>query len=285
MDQTEYRQLQESGGLVTDAALQEEVVNEIIEDDRYAEEEPEIEEEEAPADEPENTVDDDSEPEEELTPKEKTAFEKRLERERVKEREKIEAEYKQKYSKHDEVIQSLGGDADKLLQAAKDAKLAREAEQLAYSNGWSDEDKQWYIEDQKNKQELKELRVQMQISKLMDNPDYAGIGSMEKDILAKIDKSNGSLNVEEAFFALGGSKRIEQVKLEAQQREIALRNKPTRTVQKDAPSNNTGEKPLDPKVLAEAKRAGMSEAEARKVMNAPVFNNIDEYREYQRKNK
>lgn len=279
MDQNEFRQLKETGATVSDADLQN-AETEII-DDQYEGEVEEVEEE-TPADELETAESNIEEEVEELTPQEKNAFQKRLEREQKKLEEKLRSEmeeqYKQKYSKHDEAIQLMGGDPEKILQAAKDAQIQREAQRLADQHGWSQEDTQWYIEQEKQKQELKELRVQMQINKLKDNPDYAGISSMEKEILARIDKSNGALNVEEAFWALGGAKRVEQIKLEAQQREIAKRSAQTRTVQKDSASSTTTEKPLPPSILKEAERMGISAEEARRLMNRPTSQNIDEYR-------
>lgn len=282
MDQNEFRQRKESGDLVTDAALQE-ATTEII-DDQFEEEvehKEEVEQEEQ-SDELADTETGEEEEDVHLTPQEKTAFQKRLEREQKKLEEKLrtemEEQFKQKYSKHDEAIQLLGGDPDKILSAARDSQIQRQALQLAEQNGWSQEDTQWYIDQQKQQQELKELRVSMQINRLKDNPDYAGIASMEKEILSRIDKSNGALNVEEAFWALGGAKRVEQIKLEAQQREIAKRTAPTRTVQRDTASSVPTEKPLPPSVLQEAQRMGISAEEARRLMNKPVSNNIDEYR-------
>lgn len=268
-------ELQPGEEVIEDAALLEE---EII-DDQYEEEEQqeEIAEE----------VDEDGLPP--LNEKEKTAFQLRLERDKGKLEEKMRAEmeeqFKQKYSKHDEVIASMGGDADRILTAAKEAQTLREANRLAEQNGWDEDQTQWYIEDQKNKKELKELRVQMQINKLKDSPDYAGISSMEKDILAKIEKSNGALDVEEAYWALGGSKRAAQIKLETEQREVIKRGQQSRTVLKDAPSTNTGEKPLSPQVLQEAKRMGITEDQARKLMNKQPAKDIDEYRERQKQSK
>lgn len=261
--------------IVEDAALLEE---ELV-DDQY--------EEEGQQEEIVEEVDEDGLPP--LNEKEKTAFEKRLERDKGKLEEKIRADmdeqYKQKYSKHDEVIASMGGDPDRILTAAKEAQTLREANRLAEQNGWDEDTTQWYIEDQKNKQELKELRVQMQINNLKDNPDYAGISSMEKDILSMIDKSNGALNAEQAYWAMGGSKKAAQIKLETEQREIIKRGQQSRTVLKDAPNNTSGEKPLSPQVLQEAKRMGISEAEARKLMNKQPAKDIDEYRERQKQSK
>lgn len=291
MDQNEYRKLKESGETVTDAALQDaetEVVDDQFEEEIPAEEEvTEEQEQEESGDASEATESDEEEEPEQLTPKEKTAFEKRLERERAKLEEKLRTELEQqaeqKYSKHREAIEALGGNPDALLAAARDAKLQQEAQSLAERNGWSDEETRWYVDQQKQAQELKELRVQMQINRLKDQPDYLGIDKMEKEIAAKIDKSNGALTVEEAFWALGGPKKVEQVKLEAQQREAARRTQPTRTVVKDAPSTSVGEKPLPPSVLAEAKQMGISEAEARKLYNAKPAETIDEWRERRKK--
>ncbi len=283
MDRTEFDKKKQSGELVTDAALQN-AETEIV-DDQYDEPEEAAEDEakEIPADEAEATETDEDDESDKLTPQEKTAFQKRLERERAKMEEKlraeIEAQNDAKYSKHREAIEALGGDPDKLLQIAREAKINNEAQALATQNGWDEEQTKWYIEQQKQQQELKELRVQMQINRLKDDPNYTGIGSMERDILAKIDKSNGALTAEEAFWALGGPKRIEQIKLEEQQRNIAKRAQQPRTVVKDAQSTSTGEKPLSPTVLMEAKQMGITPEEARKLMNAQPAQTIEEWRE------
>lgn len=298
MDRDQYNAMKQSGELVTDAALQD--AETTIVDDREQDEHDDQnqtddrnqDQDDQDQDDPDNQNDSDDQDDSdegnaELTPKEKTAFDKRLERERLKIEEKLRKEIEEqtetKYSKHREAIEHLGGDPDAILKAAQETKLLNEAQRLADQNNWTEEETQWFVQQRKQEQELKELRVQMQINRLKDNPDYAGIASMEKEIMARIDKSNGALNVEEAFWAIGGPKRVEQVKLEQQQREIAKRAQPTRTVQKDSPSSNAGEKPLDPKVLSEAKRMGVSESEARRLTNAPTFDNIDEWREWKKK--
>lgn len=291
MDINEFRAMKESGGTVADAALQEEVLEEEeFEEEHQEEEEEALEEQEEEVQEEE----DDIPP---LPPKEQTAFEKRMAREKAKLEEKlrqeIEAAAESKYRKHREAIEALGGDPDKLLKAAAESKMLKEiqgqAKRLADQNGWSDEDEKWYVDQQMQQQkqdaELKELRVQMQINRLRDNPEYAGIATMEREILQKIDKSNGALSVEEAYWALGGSRKAEQIKLEAQQREIAKRSKTPRTVVKDSPSNTTGEKPIPESVLREAKLMGISEAEARRLMNSKASADIDSWREERRKAK
>lgn len=288
MDQNEFRSLKESGGLVDDAGLQEETV---ITDDWDEEEEhqQQDEQEQQEQDATEEDADDSQDEEEEdlppLNEKEKTAFEKRMERERAKERERIQAEYEEKYGRHRQIIDLLGGDPEAIEKRIRDNQIAQEAQRLAEANGWDEEQTSWYVEQQKQQRELKELRVQMQINRLKDNPDYAGIASLEKEIMSKIDKTGGALSVEEAYWALGGHKRAEQIRLEAQMRESEKRKKQPRTVITDAPITTTGEKPLPPEVAQEAQRMGISAAEARRLMSAEPAGNIDEWRARKQKAK
>lgn len=279
MDQNEYRDLKESGGLVDDAGQhepeqreEETVTNDDVEDTSPDEQEDTVDESE--------TDEDDDLPQ--LSEKEKTAFEKRRERDERKMREKLEAElnqqYEQRYGKHKQIIEMLGGDPEAIEKRIRENQMMAEANRLAEQNGWDDETTRWYVEQQKQQQELKELRVQMQINRLKDNPEYAGIGAMEKEILSKIDRSNGALSVEEAYWALGGPKRIEQIRLEAQMRESEKRKRQVRTVLTDAPTPNTAEKPLPPEIMKEAERMGISAAEARRLMSKEPAENIDEWR-------
>jgi hypothetical protein len=275
MDQNEFRQLKQSGGLVDDAGLQDEETS--IVDDREEletgteQEEQEEEHEEQEEQQEQEESEDDLPP---LNEKEKTAFEKRMERER----KKLADEYEQKYGRHKQVIEMLGGDPDAIEKRIRDNQIAQEAQKLAEANGWDDETTTWYVEQQKQQQELKELRVQMHINKLRDNPDYAGIGTMEKEILAKIDRANGALSVEEAYWALGGPKKAEQIRLEAQVRESVKRQKTPRTVITDSQVSTTTEKPLPSDVIRDAERMGISAADARKLMSKEPVNNIDEWR-------
>lgn len=285
MDQIEFRKLKESGENVTDAALQS-AETEVV-DDQFANDQPEPEvddtqEQNASSDAQKDADSDDGDEPDQLTEKERNAFQKRMEREskKIEERlrKELEEQTEQKYSKHREAIEALGGDPDKLLAAAREARINTEAQRLAEQNGWSDEETRWYVDQQKQQQELKELRVQMQINRLKDQSDYLGIDKMERELLAKIDKSNGALSVEEAYWALGGPKKAAQLKLEAEQREIARRSQPARTVQSDAPSTQIGEKPLPPQVLRDAKMMGISEAEARRLFSSQPAGDIDEWR-------
>jgi hypothetical protein len=282
MDQNEYQELKKTGQLVGDADLSnaptEAVIEEVIEEevvvDEVIEDEKEIIEKE------------DDLPE--LDEKQKTAFDKRLERERNKLEEKlrkeIEEQSEQKYSKHKAAIEAIGGDPDKIIEAAREAAFKREADRIGDNNGWSEEDKQFYIEQEKQKHELKELRVLRQIDKLKNDPDYAGIEGMEKDILAKIDKSGGQLTVDEAYWAIGGPKKAAQIKLEATMREAEKRKTQPRTVLTDNPTTTTGEKPLPADVVRDMERMGITAAEARRLMSTDSPKNIEEWRE-QRKAK
>lgn len=273
MNQDEYRDNQ-TGAIVEDAAPQKEEteVYEQDEDNHY--------------DAPEDQQDaEEAEDEDDLPPlpeKEKTAFEKRLERERTKLEEKLKSElsqqYEQQYGRHKQVVEMLGGDPEVIERRIRENQIAQEAQRLADQNGWDDETTKWYVEQQKQQQELKELRVQMQINRLRDNPEYAGIGTMEKEILSKIDKSGGALTVEEAYWALGGPKRIEQIRLEAQVRESVKRQKQPRTVLTDAATPNTSEKPLPADVLRDAERMGISASEARRLMSAEPAKDLNDWR-------
>lgn len=286
MDRDEYNALKESGGFVTDAALQEQQETNIVVDDEEEFRETDTDEQEDSAERSEDEQEDDLPP---LSEKEKTAFEKRMERERVKLQEKLQAEmkqqYEQQYGKHKAVIDLLGGDPEVIEKRIRESQMLSEANRLAEQNGWDDEQTRWYVEQQKQQQELKELRVQMQINRLKDNPEYSGIGSMEREIVSKIDKSGGALTVEEAYWALGGPKRIEQIRLEAQMRESVKRQQQPRTVLTDAATPSNAEKPLPADVLRDAERAGMSAAEARRLMNSEPAKDLAEWRKRRQQTK
>jgi hypothetical protein len=269
MNQDEYKELKESGGLVDDAGQQEEVIEQ--------EEETGIEKDELEKElEASEETDDDDLPE--LPEKERTAFERRMEREKAKLQEKIEAEMQKKYGKHQQIVDLLGGDADAVEKRIRDQQLVSQAQHIADQNGWDEEQTQWYINQQKQDQELKELRVQMQINKLRDNPDYAGIASLEREIMSKIDKTNGALTVEEAYWALGGKNKADQIRLEAQVRESEKRKKQPRTVLTDSAAGTVTEKPLPADVMRDAERMGISAAEARRLMSKEPAKDIAEWR-------
>ncbi|MCM3703801.1 hypothetical protein [Paenibacillus macerans] len=276
---------------VQDAAVQEEQIGE-----------PETEEvggtedfEESPEDIQDTFTDDEQEEEQELSPKEKTAFEKRLEREKRKMEEELSKQIEAKYSKHQKVIEKLGGDPDKIEQMLAERQIQSEiqaqAQQLAEYNGWDDSQTQWYVQQQTQvkqqelqqlqlQKELQELRIANQINDLRDNPDFPGIIGLKKDIADLVSKSNGTLDVTQAYWALGGQARAQQMKREAEQRAAVQRR--TRVVAKDTPSAASTEKVIPGNILAQAKQMGISEKELRELADFDA-KNINEYRAKKKK--
>jgi hypothetical protein len=270
MNREQFEQEKETGVEVEeqDAAVQEE---EIVGD---AEVETDIEDQEE--DQQEDSEDDLDIPEEQ-----KTAFAKRLEREQKKIKEQTEKElkeqYESQYGRHKSIVDMLGGDPDQVERMIKDNQAKSEAYRLAEQQGWDEEQTQWYIQQQKKDQEVQELKVQVAINDLKDNPDYAGIGSMKKEIQTMISRSGGAIDVKQAYWALGGEKRAEQLRRETEQRNIAKRSKAKRTVQSDSPTSTTGEKPLDAENERIRQKMGLSLKEAKALLN-DTPNNLEAYR-------
>ncbi len=277
MDQTQYRQ--QSGEEVEDAALQDNLEEETEElEDELDSDELEDSDEEQADDEAEET---DELPE--LSPKEKTAFEKRRERDLKKAEEKLREtlaqEYEAKYGKHKAIVDLLGGDPETVEKAIRENQMAQEADQLAKANGWDEAQTQAHLNQMKLQQELFDLRVDNQINDLRDNADYAGIKDMKADIKTLIRQSNNTLTVQQAYLALGGTQRLAQIKRETEQREIAKRSQAKRTVQSDSPTSNAGPKPLSPELMKQANALGISVEEARRLMSSDRPQNLSQWRE------
>jgi hypothetical protein len=270
MNREQFEQEKETGVEVEeqDAAVQEE---EIVDD---VEVETDIGDQEE--DQQEDSEDDLDIPEEQ-----KPAFAKRLEREQKKIKEQTEKElkeqYESQYGRHKSIVDMLGGDPDQVERMIKDNQAKSEAYRLAEQQGWDEEQTQWYIQQQKKDQEVQELKVQVAINDLKDNPDYAGIGSMKKEIQTMISRSGGAIDVKQAYWALGGEKRAGQLRRETEQRNIAKRSKPKRTVQSDSPTSTTGEKPLDAENERIRQKMGLSLKEAKALLN-DTPNNLEAYR-------
>ena len=220
----------------------------------------------------------------ELPPREQTAFEKRMERERKKMQEQIEREYEQKYSRHKQVVDKLGGDPDAIERMIKDREIQSQAERLAYEYGWDEQQTQYYVKQEQDKlqqqqlqNELRDLRISNEINDLRDKPEFSGIKSMQKEIADLVSRSNGTLNVEQAYWALGGQQRAAQVKREVEQR-AAFDRRTGRVVTKDAPSAASTEQAIPPSVLADAKRWGLTEKDIRELASFDA-KNINEYRQ------
>lgn len=279
MNRTEFEEQKESG----------EVAEETTQQDAAVEEETDIQEESEVTTETEEIDDAVEDDLPDLPEEQKTAFQKRLEREQKKIRETAEQElkeqYEAQYGKHKSIVDMLGGDPDQVEQMIRDnqaqAVAQQQAQSLANQYGWDEQQTQQYAQQyaqqQKKDQELADLKVQVQINEFKDNPDYAGIGNMKKEIQTMIGRSNNALSVEQAYWALGGKGRAEQLKREAEQREIAKRSKSKRTVQSDSPTSGTGEKPLSPENERMRQRMGLSMKEARELLKE-THNNLEAYR-------
>lgn len=237
-------------------------------------------------DEPEGPSDElDDEDSIELPEAQKTAFQKALEREKRKlaeREEQLKQEYEQQYNPYKSFFDQLGIDPATAQQAIEQNRIRQQAEQLAYDQGWTDEQAQAYLqnqlEQQRQAEELHDLRVTVQINDLADKPEFAGIKQMKDQIKQLIKDSGGKLTADQAYWAIGGPDRAKQLQREAQQREIAKRAKPKRTVQTDNPVSVPTEKPLPPDVQRAAQEAGISEREARRLMDMP--NDLEGYRKW-----
>ncbi len=213
-----------------------------------------------------------------LPPEQKTAFQKRLEREQKKIREDVEKEFGQKYSRHDGIVQQLGGDLDVIERQLQEQEWLKEAQ----ASGYTQEEYETYARQKRMEAELFDLRIDNQINDLRDNATYAGIRDMKKDIKDIIRTSNGKLTAQQAYWALGGEARAAQAKREAEQREIAKRTQGKRTVQTDSPAGSKPKTALSPEILAQAKKMGISVEEAQRLMSED-YNNIDDYRKAKQK--
>lgn len=227
---------------------------------------------------------DDLEPEADHDPipqEHQSAWAKRAERERRKGAEETEArlkaEYESQINPYKKFFDQLGIDPETAMQAMEQNKIKQEAEQLAYQNGWDEQQTQWYVKQQQQDKEMRDLRVSVQINDLADRADYPGIKQMKPQI-AEFVSRNPNMTVEQAYWAVGGQPLAQQLRREAEQREIAKRQQTKRTVVKDAPATMTGPAPLPPEAIAFMKSEGMSEAQVRQLMQDDFPKDLQTFR-------
>lgn len=255
-----------TGVTVPDAEVQDDVVDD-VQDDSVED----VQDDTVSDDVSDDTVDDNIP---DLPPEQKTAFQKRLEREQRKIREQLEQELKSQYSKHDQIIQLLGGDVETIEKAIKEQQWAQEAEAYGY-------DRDAYVREKQREDRLFELEIRDQINELRDNPDYAGIQSMKKEVADMVKRSNGALTVEQAYWALGGKMRAEQVKREVEQRQIAKRKQAKFSPQSDSSSASVPTSPFSAEELAAIKQMGLTVEEAQELMKTP--SDLYEFRKQRKK--
>jgi hypothetical protein len=281
----QYRTMRESGidpyaaleaeGEQADAAS----ADELEEPTEPVEEETTVDEQEDPVEEPE-----DEEPIE-LPENQKTAFQKALEREKRKAREeaqkRVREQLESEYNPYKRFFEQLGMDPETAMKAIEQNKLQQEAQRLAEQNGWTDQETEWYIKQQQLEREQTEMRVSLRVYELADSPNYPGIKQMKGPIVEFIRK-NPHATVEQAYYAVGGEPLLQQLRREAEQRQIAKRQQPKRTVVTDTQTMPTGPAPLTPEDLQFMRYTGMSEAEVRKLKEAD-FQNLEQYRKWKQK--
>lgn len=287
-DLATYRQYQQSGEQVqpdpVDAAPADQEVELTNEYEFQDDNQPEVEDNDQ-SDENDDSSSfeaNDEESIDDIPEQQKTAFQKRMERERRKIEEELKQQYEQQFSAHNQFFHQLGVDPEQAMKAIEDNRIRQQAQQLAYEQGWDEQQQQWYINQQKMDRELRELRIANQINEMADNPEYHGIKQMKPQIADMVYR-NPSLSVEQAYWAIGGPKRAEQLRLEAQQREIAKRSQARRTVVKDTTSPVTDAPPLAPGAIAAARSIGLSESKARELLTADPIENLADYRRRMKK--
>lgn len=292
MNLQDWRDQRESGMTAEDTQpdVQDAAVYEEQEPDTFDEQEVDVitdeAEEDIEPDEAEDTSEaSDDEEDIELPEEQKTAFQKALEREKRKlaeREEQLKQEYEQQYNPYKAFFDQLGVDPATAQQAIERNRIQQQAEQLAYEQGWTEDQAQAYLqnqlEQQRQAEELHDLRVSVQINELADKPEFAGIKQMKDQIKNFIKDSGGKLTAEQAYWAIGGPDRAKQLQREAQQREIAKRAKTKRTVQRDNPVSVPTEKPLSPEIKRAAAEAGISEKEARRLSEMP--NDLESWRKW-----
>lgn len=271
----QYREAKQSGA---DLYAEQEVVEDAAPQEEVEQEEQEIQEHEQVEEMIEEEVD-------QIPKEQQSAWQKRAERERKKgaeeAEERLKAEYESQLNPYRAFFDQLGINPDEALKAVEQNRIKQEAEQLAYQNGWTDEQAQWYVEQQKLKSEQTEMKVSLKVYELSESSDYPGIKQMKGPITDFI-RNNPNVAVEQAYWAVGGSSLAQQLKREAEQREIAKRSQTPRKVVTDQSAPMDEKAPLPPEAVAFMKREGMSEAQVRALMtDAPK--NIDEYRKMTRR--
>ena len=220
-------------------------------------------------------------------PKEqKNAFYKRVQRERKKAYEEAEAKIKQKFESqlnpYKAFFDQIGLDPQRAMEALEQNRVQQEAQRLAEYNGWTEEQTQMYIRQQDLERKQTEMQVGLRIYELADTPDYPGIKQM-KGAITDFIRANPRATVEQAYWAVGGQNLAQQLRREAEQREIAKRATAKRTVVSDAPNDTKAPEPLPPEAITFMRRTGMSEQEVRMMMKDEGPKNLEEYRKMKRK--
>jgi len=285
----QFRQARESGVDLyqqdtgaEDAAQQQEV-----DYDTDAQEEADVQEpSESQETNEDRDVSDDNDADEPIPDEQKNAFYKRVQRERKKAEEeaaaRLKAEYESQLNPYKAFFDSLGMTPEQAMQQMESNRLRQEAEQLAYTNGWSEQETQMYMRQQQLEKQQLENSVALQVYELADTPDYPGIKSM-KGAITEFIRSNPRANVQQAYWAVGGQNLAQQLKREAEQREIAKRSATPRKVITDSPQSIHAPEPLPAEAQSFMRKTGMSEEQVRMMLKGEGPKNLSEYRQMMKK--
>lgn len=210
-----------------------------------------------------------------------SAWSKRAERERRKAAEETEtrlkSEYEAQINPYKAFFDQLGVTPEQALASIEQNRIKQEAENLAYQNGWDEQQTQMYMRQQELERKQTDMTVNLRVYELSETPDYPGIKQM-KGAITDFIRANPRVPVEQAYWAVGGANLATQLKREAEQREIAKRGQTKRTVISDAPTDMKGPEPLTPEAVAFMRRTGMSEDQVRMMMKDEGPSNLEEYR-------
>jgi len=99
-----------------------------------------------------------------------------------------------------------------------------------------------------------------------------------KGQISEMIRQNPNMNVSQAYWAVGGQSLAQQLKREAEQREIAKRSQTKRTVVSDSPITNTGPAPLTPEAITFMRQNNMSEAQVRQLMQDDFPKDLQTFR-------
>lgn len=237
---------------------------------------------------PEVDESDDGSNEVEIPKEHQTAWAKRAERERRKAAEETEArlktEYESQLNPYKKFFDNLGMDPEAAMQAMEQTRIKQEAENLAYQNGWSEDQAQMYIRQQELERSQTEMKVGLRVYELADSADYPGIKQM-KGAITDFVRSNPRTTVEQAYWAVGGANLAQQIKREVEQREKATRTQTKRTVISDAPTDMKGPAPLTDEDVTFMKRTKMSEQQLRFLKDDKGPQTLEDYRNMMKKGK
>ena len=228
----------------------------------------------------------DNDQDDQIPSDQKNAFYKRVQRERKKAEqeaeERIKAEYESQLNPYKAFFDSVGLSPEQAMYQVEQNRINQEAQQLAYQNGWDEQQTQFYMRQQQLERQQQENVVALKVYELADTADYPNIKQMKGQITEFI-RANPRATVEAAYWAVGGPSLAQQLKREAEQREIVKRTQARRTVVSGDSPAATGPAPLPPEAVKFMRETGTSEKVVRAMLNDEIPNDLASYRKWKNK--